>query len=110
MRIAAKRLRYLLELVGFCFGEVGGEAQGRARELQEVLGEIHDCDVMLERIAAIRDRDAEGFDALAARFRAERAEQFARFGALWATIERSRLRERLLAHTILSPLDEPVGA
>jgi CHAD domain-containing protein len=110
MRIAAKRLRYVLELVGFCFGEVGGEAQGRARELQEVLGEIHDCDVMLDRIAAIRDRDAAGFDALAARFRTERVGHFARFLELWTEIERSRLRERLLAHTILSPLDAPVGA
>ena len=73
MRIAAKRLRYLLELVGFCLGEVGAEAQRRARELQEVLGEIHDCDVMLERIAASREREPAGFDALAARFRAERA-------------------------------------
>jgi CHAD domain-containing protein len=110
MRIAAKRLRYVLELVGFCFGEVGAEAQGRARELQDVLGEIHDCDVMLARIAVIRDREPRGFDALAARFRAERAEQVARFGELWAAIERSRLRERLLAHTILSPLDQPLGA
>jgi len=110
MRIAAKRLRYLLELLGFCFGEVGAEAQGRARELQEVLGEIHDCDVMLERIAAIRDREPAGFDALAARFRRERAAHFAAFLELWRAIEQSRLRERLLAHTILSPLDEPVGA
>ena len=54
MRIAAKRLRYLLELVGFCFGDVGEEARLRARELQDVLGEIHDCDVMLARIAASR--------------------------------------------------------
>ena len=110
MRIAAKRLRYVLELVGFCFGEVGGEAQGRARELQEVLGEIHDCDVMLERIAASRDRDVEGFDVLAGRFRAERAEQFVSFCERWSAIERSRLRERLLAHTVSAPLDEPVGA
>jgi CHAD domain-containing protein len=110
MRIAAKRLRYVLELVGFSFGEVGDEAQGRARELQEVLGEIHDCDVMLDRIAATRDREPAGFDALAARYRAERSEQFARFCALWRTIEASRLRERLLAHTISSPMDEPVGA
>jgi CHAD domain-containing protein len=110
MRIAAKRLRYLLELVGFCFGEVGGEAQRRARELQDVLGEIHDSDVMLARVAAIREREPEGFDALAARFRADRAEQIARFHALWAEIERSRLRERLLAHTIQAPADEPVQA
>jgi len=110
MRIAAKRLRYLLELVGFCFGEVGDEAQRQARDLQEVLGEVHDSDVMLARIAAIREREPEGFDALTSRFRAERAEQVARFHALWAAIERSRLRERLLAHTNLAPADEAVQA
>lgn len=110
MRIAAKRLRYLLELVGFCFGEVGTEAQGRARELQEVLGEVHDCDVMLARVEAIRDRDRAGFDALRERVRAQRAAQTARFAQLWDEIERSGLRERLLAHTIPSPLDERVGA
>ena len=110
MRIAAKRLRYVLELVGFCLGEVGAEAQQRARELQEVLGEIHDCDVMLERIAASRERDPEGFDALAARFRAERARQFASFRGLWESIAQSRLRERLLAHTVTPPLAAPGGA
>jgi CHAD domain-containing protein len=110
MRIAAKRLRYLLELVGFCFGEVGAEAQARARELQEVLGEIHDCDVMLARIAASHAHDPEGFDALAARFRARRAEQFARFTTLWDSIAQSRLRDRLLAPTLSSPPQQPVGA
>jgi CHAD domain-containing protein len=110
MRIAAKRLRYVLELIGFCLGDVGPEAQRRARELQDVLGEIHDCDVMLERIAASRDRDAEGFDALAERFRGERAEQFASFRALWESIAQSRLRDRLLSHTISPTLDAPGSA
>ncbi len=110
MRIAAKRLRYLLELVGFCFGDVGAEAQQRARDLQEVLGDIHDCDVMLERIAASRTRESHGFDTLAERFRAERAENIARFNALWESIGQSNLRERLLAHTVSPPLDAPVGA
>ena len=110
MRIAAKRLRYVLELVGFCFGEVGAEAQKRARDLQEVLGEIHDCDVMLERIAASHALEPSGFDVLAARFRAERAAQFTRFTELWATIEQSGLRERVLADTIESPQDAPLGA
>jgi CHAD domain-containing protein len=110
MRIAAKRLRYLLELVGFCFGEVGAEAQAWARQLQEVLGEIHDCDVMLVRIEAIRDRDRAGFDALRERFRERRAAQVADFAELWGEVERSGLRERLLANTLPSPLDEPVGA
>ena len=111
MRIAAKRLRYVLELVGFCLGEVGPEAQRRARELQEVLGEIHDCDVMLERIAASRERDAARLrrarDALP---RASAREQFAAFRALWESIAQSRLRERLLAHTISPPVEAAGGA
>jgi CHAD domain-containing protein len=110
MRIAAKRLRYLLELVGFCFRDVGAEAQARARELQEVLGDIHDCDVMLARIAASHDSEPAGFDALATRFRQRRLEQFARFATLWESIAASGLRDRLLASTFSSPAEEPVGA
>ncbi len=50
MRIAAKRLRYVLELTGFCFGPYAATATRHARELQELIGEVHDCDVMLPRI------------------------------------------------------------
>jgi len=50
MRIAAKRLRYVLELTGFCFGKPADTARRRARDLQDILGEIHDCDVMLPRV------------------------------------------------------------
>jgi hypothetical protein len=50
MRIAAKRLRYVLELTGFCFGRPADTARRRARDLQDILGEIHDCDVMLPRV------------------------------------------------------------
>ena len=62
MRIAAKRLRYVLELTEFCFGRRGETARRRARDLQELLGELHDCDVMLPRvqshIADLREADA----------------------------------------------------
>ncbi len=73
--------------------------RARARELQEVLGEIHDCDVMLERIAASRAAtNRTGFDALAVALpRRAAPRQFARFNALWETIEASGLRDRLLA-------------
>jgi CHAD domain len=50
MRIAAKRLRYVLEVTGFCFDPEGKAARKAARGLQEVLGEMHDCDVMLPRV------------------------------------------------------------
>lgn len=62
LRIAAKRLRYVLEATGFCFGEPAEQARRRARDLQDVLGELHDCDVMGPRVAAhverLRDEDA----------------------------------------------------
>jgi CHAD domain len=50
MRIAAKRVRYVLEVTGFCFGKRADTARKRARDLQDLLGEIHDCDVMLPRV------------------------------------------------------------
>jgi hypothetical protein len=62
MRIAAKRLRYVLETTGFCFGDRAETARKRARDLQDVLGELHDCDVMLPRVAehsaSLREADA----------------------------------------------------
>jgi hypothetical protein len=69
MRIAAKRLRYVLEATEFCFGRAGRTARRRARDLQGLLGELHDCDVMLPRVeghlAELRDRDAEAVRRLA---------------------------------------------
>jgi hypothetical protein len=50
MRIAAKRLRYVLEIFGGLFGPYAGKAGKRAKDLQDLIGEIHDCDVMLPLI------------------------------------------------------------
>jgi CHAD domain len=62
MRIAAKRLRYVLEATEFCLGRPAETARRRARDLQDVLGEMHDCDVMLprveEHVARLRADDA----------------------------------------------------
>lgn len=63
MRIAAKRLRYILEVTSFCFGSYASTATKRAKELQDLLGEIHDCDEMLPRVRAVleelRNRDVD---------------------------------------------------
>ena len=62
MRIAAKRLRYVLEATGFCFGKAAQTAGRRARDVQGLLGELHDCDVMLptieSHVADLRAADA----------------------------------------------------
>lgn len=46
MRIAAKRLRYTLELFKVGYPPTAGEVLERVKELQELLGEIHDADVL----------------------------------------------------------------
>ncbi len=66
MRIAAKRLRYVLEATAAdCFGPYARVAAKRARDLQDLIGEIHDCDVALPRVRRAADdlRDAD-VDAL----------------------------------------------
>jgi len=75
MRIAAKRLRYVLEITGGCFGEEAEAARRAARELQGVLGDIHDCDVMLPRAGRI--------ESLATMLRTRRELLFQRFSDLW---------------------------
>jgi len=69
MRIAAKRLRYVLEVTGFCFGQPADTARRRARDLQDILGEMHDCDVMLPRVRQHLE-ELQSLDAQAVRERA----------------------------------------
>ena len=75
MRIAAKRLRYVLEITESCFGPDAVAARRAAKDLQSVLGEIHDCDVMMPR--------AEGIPSLASLLRGRRERLFGRFRSLW---------------------------
>jgi CHAD domain-containing protein len=101
MRIAAKRLRYVLELTEPCFGPYARKAARRAKQLQDLIGEIHDCDVMLPRVAALQaqiapgDPAAPGLEAIAARLRARREALFADFLALWRKLSREGFRARL---------------
>lgn len=74
-RIAAKRLRYVLEVVGSCFGEEAQVARTAAKELQSVLGDLHDCDLMLPRV--------DGIPSLAALLRQRRERHFRAFVELW---------------------------
>ena len=71
MRIAAKRLRYVLEVTAeSCFGPYAATALKRTKDLQDLLGEIHDCDVQLSRVLARLD-ELRAADAAQARGRAK---------------------------------------
>lgn len=75
MRIAAKRLRYLLELFSPCLDEEAEEARRAAKRLQTVLGDLHDCDLMLSKV--------EHVSSVAAILRERRAHLFHEFVELW---------------------------
>jgi hypothetical protein len=125
LRIAAKRLRYVLETTGFCFGAPADAARRCARDIQDVLGDLHDCDVMMPRVAAhverLRSEDAEairerangpdldpalvaraphrtayrGLEVFAVHVEAQRGLLFDRFVELWAELEQTKIWERL---------------
>ena len=62
MRIAAKRLRYVLEMTAPAFGPPAERAANAAKKLQDALGEVHDCDEFIprvdEHIAQLRAQDS----------------------------------------------------
>ena len=50
MRIACKRLRYLLEIFGIAFEADLDPFLEEVKGLQDLLGDIHDCDVQIPRL------------------------------------------------------------
>lgn len=91
MRIAAKRLRYVLELTRPALGEPAGKGARTMKRLQSVLGDIHDCDVMLPRV---REHEAVG---AAAHLAARREELHAKFRRQWRRLDDGEELSRLLA-------------
>ncbi|MCC6832211.1 MAG: CHAD domain-containing protein [Thermoleophilia bacterium] len=107
MRIALKRLRYLLEIFAPAFTGDLAPFLEEIRGLQDLLGDIHDCDVQVPALEAhLLGLAAPGPGApdlrpgirtLIAGRRARRLELFARFRGEWRRLRDEAFRERLEA-------------
>ncbi|HXG83087.1 MAG TPA: CHAD domain-containing protein [Pyrinomonadaceae bacterium] len=60
MRIAAKRLRYAVELFTACWGDSIAPFAGEIAQMQSFLGEVHDCDVWIENLGGRLNDDGNG--------------------------------------------------
>jgi hypothetical protein len=106
MRIAAKRLRYILEVTGPAFGAYARTAVRMTKDLQDLLGEIHDCDVQIPEVSALLEHlVAEDASVLATRAggaddlapgAVRRAPHRADYAGLMALIVHLRARRDLL--------------
>jgi CHAD domain-containing protein len=118
LRIACKRLRYLLEIFAIAFDDDLEPFIDGVKGLQDLLGDIHDCDVQLPEVAAFleelvgedvasagalpRDlakapnrRTYAGLVALQVHLRARRRALFEQFLELWRDYERKGFAARL---------------
>jgi CHAD domain-containing protein len=114
MRIAAKRLRYSLELFRAVLGDEGEAAISVVRELQELLGTIHDIDVRISHIqeqicrCSIEDTVEDHLTGLTALLRRQRTARHAAYVAFrdrWNELANDLFRERLVALSV-APLPE----
>lgn len=56
-RIAAKKLRYTMEIYGSVYRNSLRKPLARVKKIQEILGDIHDCDVWIDHITLILLRE-----------------------------------------------------
>jgi CHAD domain-containing protein len=100
MRISAKRLRYALEIARGLFAADLESPIAEAKRAQTLLGEVHDCDVWLERLdefiqkELVREKAGHanrghgerlrvGIDLLGQQFTENRNRAFSEFVELW---------------------------
>ena len=103
MRIAAKRLRYAIELFQSCWGRSIATYAKRAARVQTALGDLHDCDVWIESLgkqikSARKNKEAEqvaAFVWLLGHFVKLRTKHLRRAFAEWGTWEAQDLSGKL---------------
>ena len=104
MRIAAKRLRYTMEIFQPCFsGKDFTKAYDQVKAVQEQIGEIHDRDVrgpllqaFLEAHAGSRPEIRVGLERLIQSQQSERAELYRKFINSWNKLQKQGFKRQFL--------------
>ena len=102
MRVATRRLRAAMEIFAPCFPkQQHRRALGEVKELADVLGERRDPDVMIDGLEGVARKlspaDRSGIRHLERTLREEQGDANVRLAGLLERIDRTRLRERLVA-------------
>jgi CHAD domain-containing protein len=97
MRIAAKQLRYTMELCKRAYDGRLDEPIATVKQLQTLLGDLHDCDVWVEHLGKLLDKERRrvircyGHEDPLARIAA---------GVVWLQDDRRQRREQLFAELV----------
>lgn len=105
LRISIKRLRYSMEFLAINYGEEFQDLLKILADLQEQLGDIHDCDVvemvLTDYLQALPDQgdietDAIGINPLLLRYRETRKAKYEAFLQQWDALEEADFKGQLL--------------
>ena len=105
LRISVKRLRYSMEFFAINYGEEFQDFLKVLADLQEQLGDIHDCDVvesvLSDHLQSLPDKgdaevDAIGINALLLRYREMREAKYQAFLHRWKALEEADFKVQLL--------------
>jgi CHAD domain-containing protein len=126
MRIAAKRLRYTLEIFQPVYEGRLDEFTRAVKQLQTLLGDIHDCDVWVADLETFLEEERQrtvayfghdrsfarlkaGLEYLQQERRAHRRQVFEQLAQYWRELDQKCLWEELI-QTLKSPLERPKGS
>lgn len=100
MRISVKRLRYTMEFFSVNYDTHFMEFIDTIIELQDILGDIHDNDVVLETLTAYKNSsqstDMLGIDTLITRTRETRNAEYESFLKRWEHLTTTGFKQKLL--------------
>lgn len=110
MRIAAKRLRYTLEIFAPCFtGKEFTKLYDQVKSVQEQIGEIHDRDVrvpllheFLEAHVSGRPEIRVGLEKLIQTQHSERAKLYRQFISFWNKLQKQGFKRNFLQMLVQS--------